>query len=264
MRQKLLLIAEETDLGHKREFAAWFNNIITNDRIFVNEKYQPVEEFNNYIRWVILSNEDAPIYLSPADRRYFVVRAGSRKLNTKTHKEWFNSGGNAAVLHFLMNVGLSDFNYPEAPMTRAKANMIDQGKSVSELFADRVVDEIATRLKTEAEKKARGEEPRAVPTMYSIEEIKNEFGGGDPRITEMPENVLSRAFGKHGVPTRRFRATGHKTTYLMFAAGDWANVSTEEWSKRRREECEATKVTGEAEAIQSRPCSWKPRPLSRP
>jgi hypothetical protein len=33
----------------------------------------------------------------------------------------------------------------------------------------------------------------------------------------------------------------------MFAPGDWANVSTEEWSKRRREECEATEATGKAE-----------------
>src|SRR5262249_7312528 len=174
------------------------------------------------------------------------------------------------------------------------------------LFADRVVDEIATRLKTEAENKARGEEPRAVRTMYSIEEIKNvfggieetknvfggggeepralrtmysieeiknEFAGGDLRITDMPENALSRAFGKHGVPTRRFRATGHKTTYLMFAAGDRANVRTEEWRKRRKEECEAAEATGKAEGpptplvpkpwIQSRPCSWKPGPLSR-
>jgi hypothetical protein len=43
----------------------------------------------------------------------------------------------------------------------------------------------------------------------------------------------------------------------MFAVGDWANVSTEEWSKRRKEECEAHQSQGAAGTtnIQVRPLS---------
>jgi hypothetical protein len=248
MRQKLFLIAEETNIGHKREFANGFKNNITNDEIFINEKYQPAERFKNYIRWAFLSNEEAPIHLGLTDRRYFVIRSGSKKLNTKTHKEWFKGGGNAALLHYLMNVDLSDFNYPEAP-TRAKADMIDHGKSVSELFADRVVDEISTVLTNKAEKIARDEDLRPVRTMYSLEEIKIRFGGGDLRITDMPENALSRAFGKHGIPSRRFRGTDGRAVYFMFSDGEWAHLSTEDWSKRRKEEDEAiTKATADATA----------------
>jgi hypothetical protein len=61
----------------------------------------------------------------------------------KEYTSWRDNGGRAALLYFLLNLDLSDFNgKAPAPMSSAKQEMIDDNRSDFEGWLDHLLDNI--------------------------------------------------------------------------------------------------------------------------
>jgi hypothetical protein len=137
---KTLIVGDELTRGGssgKRERAEQLKSLITQKKAVIEPKFVdafPVPDLANYI---FMSNHADAIYLEPDDRRYFVVWVGDKKLPQEdydTIAKWMESEeGPAALFHHLLDptqVDLEGFNpYAPPPMTRAKQEMTDDGRS---------------------------------------------------------------------------------------------------------------------------------------
>lgn len=115
----------------------------------LNRKHQPIVTVDNFINFVITSNDLVPLDLEAGDRRFWVpafikhkvdVNDTSRFINGEL-RPWLEAGGFQVVRDYLEMIDLSDF-YPTnpAPMTQSKKEMI--GFSPREELAEFVSDYI--------------------------------------------------------------------------------------------------------------------------
>ena len=129
--RKLFLIADEvvarSDLYHIKNKLKAF---ITGEWIRINPKNMAAYEERNHVNMVFLSNESMPVILEEDDRRHAVIWT-PEKLSADFYngvKAEIESGGVAALHHYLLHLDLGDFGVAtKPPMTDAKRTLIDQG-----------------------------------------------------------------------------------------------------------------------------------------
>jgi putative DNA primase/helicase len=110
---------------------------ITGDTIRVNPKNVAAHNEKNQMNLVFLSNERQPLVLENDDRRHCVIW-----VPPKLPDEFFNAvnneidnGGIEALHHHLLELDLGDFKpWTKPPMTKAKQDLVDLGKSSEERF----------------------------------------------------------------------------------------------------------------------------------
>lgn len=111
--------------------------LVTSLTVQINPKNLPRREERNFINIVFLSNELQPLALDNSDRRYCVIytpRAREFEFY-KRLKDWKAAGGVAALYHYLLHYPLDDFDpFAPAPMTQAKADLIDMNRKSPERF----------------------------------------------------------------------------------------------------------------------------------
>ena len=137
--RKLFVLADEivanTEKYHLKNLLKTF---ITGETIRVNPKFMAAHTERNHMNLVFLSNEKQPVVLEGDDRRHCVIWTPP-KLDPRFYAaidEEIESGGIAALHHFLLHVDLTDFKpWTWPPMTVAKRELIDVSANSEERFA---------------------------------------------------------------------------------------------------------------------------------
>ncbi len=143
---KLFLVANEVvtrqDIKH---LVGYIKNLITEPEVYINPKGLPARREANYMNAVFLSNEIQPLQLRWDDRRNQVIRTPG-ELEAQFYKdvgEELRRGGVEALYHYLLHYDLGDFTEHSKPiMTEAKRDLIELGKSSTELFWTEMHDEL--------------------------------------------------------------------------------------------------------------------------
>ncbi|WP_426443407.1 primase-helicase family protein [Bradyrhizobium genosp. P] len=131
MRAKLLVI-EELRAVERNEVKTALHDIITEERITINEKGIPRFNMENFFGLIAMTNEDAAISLDLSDRRYLVLRTDAMKRTPEYYDALYaklrDPEAIAAVAHHLMTHDCGNYSgAAAAPVTEAKGDMILAG-----------------------------------------------------------------------------------------------------------------------------------------
>jgi putative DNA primase/helicase len=111
--------------------------MITGEKVRINQKYMQGWEESNHLNCVFLSNEVEPLPVEPSDRRLLVIWPEEKlldELQTGVDAE-LKAGGAAAFYDWLLRVDTSNFTeHAKPPMTDAKKRLIDIGRPAWEVF----------------------------------------------------------------------------------------------------------------------------------
>lgn len=136
--RKLFLIADEVvarqELFHVKNK---LKGLITGEWIRINPKNVSAHDERNHVNIVFLSNEQRPLVLEKDDRRYTVIYTPEKlpKSFYEGVRDELAAGGIAALHHHLATLDLGDFHeHAEAPMTKAKADLIEVSLGSTERF----------------------------------------------------------------------------------------------------------------------------------
>lgn len=136
--KKLFIVADEVlarqDMYHIKNRLKGF---ITGDTIRVNPKNVAAHNEKNQMNIVFLSNERQPLVLENDDRRHLVIWVPPKppqEVFTEINNE-IENGGIEALHHHLLSLNLGDFKpWTKPPMTRAKNDLVELGRSSEERF----------------------------------------------------------------------------------------------------------------------------------
>lgn len=138
--KKLFILADEVlarqDMYHIKNRLKGF---ITGDTIRVNPKNVAAHSEKNQMNIVFLSNERMPLVLENDDRRHCVIWVPPKLSDAffaDVNAE-IEAGGVAALHQHLLDLDLGDFKpWTRPPMTRAKSDLVQLGRSSEERFLD--------------------------------------------------------------------------------------------------------------------------------
>lgn len=139
--KKQFVLADEVVTASRRVDSSKLKNLITQNKLTVNEKYSPRYVLENRVNYMLTSNDPVPIYVEDADRRFFVweVVANERfdSEEANVYRSWIEDDVAMASLHrWFLEFDLGDFNPSNAAYeTTARADLIELGRSDLEDFA---------------------------------------------------------------------------------------------------------------------------------
>jgi hypothetical protein len=120
-----------------------------NGTFTLNRKHQPIVTVDNFVNFIVTSNDLVPLDLEAEDRRFWVPQFIKHKVDSNETssfingelRPWLEAGGFQVVRDYLEQISLSGF-YPTnpAPMTQSKKDMI--GFSPREELAEFVTEYI--------------------------------------------------------------------------------------------------------------------------
>lgn len=123
LRDCLVLFADEAFFAGDKRHESVLKTIITEDTLPIEAKGVDLEHVANYIHLIMASNSDHVIPAGKDERRFFVLEVGE---GSKQNGAYFSAiakqmenGGMEALLDYLLNVDLSDFDVRAVPQTDA-------------------------------------------------------------------------------------------------------------------------------------------------
>jgi putative DNA primase/helicase len=135
---KCFLIANEVlSRQELRQHVGKLKGYVTEDSVMINEKNLPERAEANRCNLVFLSNELQPLWIDSHDRRYTVIRTPGAREEAfyRAVGQELAAGGLAGLYHYLLHLDLGDFNeHTKPPMTEAKAQLANLGRSSTQLF----------------------------------------------------------------------------------------------------------------------------------
>jgi hypothetical protein len=135
---KLFTLVSEIYEAGNHALANKLKSKITEPRLTVNIKFGPQVFVNNFSRWMMFSNHDVPLQLEESDRRFFVVKCEQPVMDDAERKAYFGPiraamADDAAIeglRRWLLVRDILAFDAKmRAPMTEAKAAMIEEGEN---------------------------------------------------------------------------------------------------------------------------------------
>ena len=147
--KKRLVIVDEIYSGHSRKTYNRLKSPITDKKLRVNEKYQPEYEIDAFMHFIFSSNDQIAMLIDNTDRRFFVPRMAETKLPPKVWRAfyaWLNSGG-LGIIARCAREWVEKYGAVQpgeaAPMSAAKAEMVERSKSFAMKLAREAVVAIA-------------------------------------------------------------------------------------------------------------------------
>ena len=130
---KQFALGDDVTGSNKRADNDLLKKMITQREMRVNTKYIPSYTIKDCINYYFTSNQPDAFFLEDDDRRFFIHEIQVPPLDELFYAEydlWLDTGGSAAVFHYLMQRDLTNFN-PSAPAkkTSAKSRMIENVRS---------------------------------------------------------------------------------------------------------------------------------------
>jgi hypothetical protein len=127
IREKLLLVMNETEGKDGFSNKEKIKNLITEEYTTIREKYVSQYSQKNYMRLFVLSNNPNPIEVPAADRRFAVFKAHHQKPNQQYFNKFYNLINDNSKLQMLFNhlstEDISDFKIKDIPDTKARVSM---------------------------------------------------------------------------------------------------------------------------------------------
>lgn len=160
-----LVTIQEVDLGSRREARVVANRMkpyiaSPPDTLHINPKGTKAFHIQNVVHEILYSNEHHPVLIDDGDRRYFVLTSDLRVTNRAGYQKqewrdyfaglWYwmdTQKGWEAVVHWLLSWDVTQFNPKAAPpMTEAKLEIMEQGRTVAETLIYDCIDNAAGPL----------------------------------------------------------------------------------------------------------------------
>jgi hypothetical protein len=184
MPGRVFVLADEIKATGRDKTQNRLNIWTTAATLKTHDKGQPKRDIENLMDMVFLSNHADALFLSDADRRFWVheVTAGALpEDDIRAYIAWRENGGLAHLLQYLMNADLTGFDPKcRAPITDAKREMIEAGRSDLDRWCRDIVtgsvpmgreivtaEEVATRFSVEYPH-AKGVPPAAIVTKVLV------------------------------------------------------------------------------------------------
>lgn len=134
----LFCVAEEVVSRQDRaHLQGLIQNMITNKVIQINEKNLPLRQEVNYTNFIFHSNGQVPMLLNDTDRRFTVIKAEQEhdQAYFQALGEEADNGGSAALMHYLLEYDVGDFNEHTRPVVNtARMNLITLGMQPDRRF----------------------------------------------------------------------------------------------------------------------------------
>jgi hypothetical protein len=150
LKQKQFVYGEEITGSDSRAHANRLKGLITSETVTINEKFLPEYTVRNTVNFFFSSNHPDAFRIENRDRRYFIHEVTAQQMPKElglSIRAWKNSpDGPSALLHYLLNLDLGDFE-PTAPppMTAAKEAMTyDAESDLGQWVMDLVKEPTAT------------------------------------------------------------------------------------------------------------------------
>lgn len=146
-QSKQFVMGDDVTSGeHRKQVADRLKAMITQEQIRVDAKYVPLISLPDCLNYYLNSNHLDTVLIEDKDRRYFIHEVKGPPLTlawATSYMRWRDAEGGAAALHYhLLHLPLAGFDpHAPAPMTLAKAMMIEAGLSDVGVWVRRVRDD---------------------------------------------------------------------------------------------------------------------------
>jgi hypothetical protein len=127
--------------GHNFKVTNALKSAITDGMIRVNAKYDREFEIQNWIHIMASSNSMKAIHLDLEDRRWMIPEVNEIRWKPKKFEkfyQWIGTGGLRIIRHWADNYGDYVRTGDHAPMTNRKFEVINEGKSVAQVMAEKI------------------------------------------------------------------------------------------------------------------------------
>lgn len=187
------VMGDDVTGSNKRADADFLKKLITQKNIRINPKYVASYVVPDCINYFFTANHPDAFFLEDDDRRFFVHEVIVGPLPQEFYKEyelWLDSGGAAAVFHYLLNIDMGDFDHTApAFRTSAKERMIANVQSDLATWVRALLANPGHILKV-------GEIPisRDLFTSKELLEIYNPLGSG-----QLTANGMGRELARAGI-----------------------------------------------------------------
>ncbi|WP_306520670.1 primase-helicase family protein [Rheinheimera sp.] len=119
---KLLIFSDEVDLTDAKS-ADKLKALISEPTVMIERKGLDATPVGSYTRFVFASNMDTVLKAGSRERRYLVLEPSPDLAQDKDYFDryfaWLNNNGAAHLMHYLLNLDISDFDPRKAPSTQA-------------------------------------------------------------------------------------------------------------------------------------------------
>jgi hypothetical protein len=143
----LLCLMEETSSAITRKMANELKAKITATEARINPKDIRPFSIDTYLSWVLLTNDASPVKLESGDRRYCVFHTGGAHKGdyiywNETVALFERDEVAGAVFNYLRSMDLSDFVVTAFPITQLREIMLENERSVEEMFLTEIAGEL--------------------------------------------------------------------------------------------------------------------------
>lgn len=226
-----------TEARDRRAMMGKLKDMVTREKVTVNEKFQPKMTFLDRCNYYFTSNHADALVLEPADRRFFVIEAPNEKLDQSVYDDLDNyvrrDGGAEEILHYLRNtVDVSDFNPKgDALPTPYKDQLIDLSKDALTEFAEKLLRHpeevfLVNGMLPDLE-------------LFKAEDIVKLFETVNPRYRfPITANRMGRLLNDARIERRKVRLkkdAPQQVLYAMFKRDEWRKKQNREWANHYQE-----------------------------
>jgi Family of unknown function (DUF5906) len=221
---KLVVQVDEVYEAGNWDLANKLKPLITEPTVSANIKYGPQIEVENFVRFVMFSNNSSPLDIEDGDRRYFVFNSHAQPKRDDyydaLHKYASTSIGMNQIYTFLKRRDLTHFNpHRRPPMTEAKKRIIADSQHPLHTYIIEAVTSGHFRQKLGAEFAFDALQRQLVQDGYSaqakntkevgtalksagVTQIRRHKNGTKQRVYRLPETPESTARLTGAWPTR--------------------------------------------------------------
>jgi len=151
LRNKIFVVVNEPS-SDRDDHSAKLKNFITSKEITINNKYGAQYSIENYINFVFTTNRPYVTTMGNSARREAIYKPETLT-NAETQPlvvalmRWARAGGFGAVLNWYYNRDISTFDpFKAAPNTKRKAQVVKLSQSVTQQFANDLVEWARTHI----------------------------------------------------------------------------------------------------------------------
>lgn len=122
---RLLMFIDEVQIDSPKVYSK-IKGIISEPTITMEPKGIDVFQVPNLARLIFTSNHERVLIAGQRERRFLVLTPDSQHINDaeyfNDYYQWLDNSGASYLLHYLLNLDISDFNPHKAPVTQALIN----------------------------------------------------------------------------------------------------------------------------------------------
>lgn len=123
LKHNLLVKMEEGNFQTNKNNEPKLKSMISAKKVAIQEKNKDQINYDNYSRFIITTNEEIPIHITPDERRWFLVKTsdenrGKRDFWNDTWRVFSDPLYNSYLMHYFMNRDISQFAPREYPDTQ--------------------------------------------------------------------------------------------------------------------------------------------------